>query len=47
MKDFNADVLSCVEDLEYEVGLSGVPVYGRTKVIVEIIKGVVKIITEK
>ncbi len=36
MNDLN--VMSCVEDLEQEVGLNGVPVHGNA-----IVKGVVKI----
>ncbi len=36
MNDLN--VMTCVEDLEQEVGLSGVPVYGNA-----IVKGVVKV----
>lgn len=36
MNDLN--VMTCVEDLEQEVGLSGVPVYGNA-----IVKGAVKV----
>lgn len=43
MNDLN--VMSCVEDLEQEVGLNGVPVHGRAALIKAVAKVAIAAIT--